>query len=169
MAAHLPTDIEKELATDTELTPALEDYLETIYELAQSQPAARVGQIAQKLGVNKSSVTGALKQLAAKGYVSHDPYQFIELTQTGVARAKEVVRRHEVLKRFFTNVLGVDADQADHAACHMEHHLERQVLDRLLEFVRFADAIGVDGKTCYERFNDFRKNLPKNDLPDIQA
>jgi DtxR family Mn-dependent transcriptional regulator len=153
----MPADLPPASLPTNDLTPAQEDYLETIYELALNQPAARVSQIAQKLSVNKSSVTGALKQLAAKGFVSHNPYQFIELTPSGVARAKEVVRRHEVLKKFFTHVLGVDEDQADQAACHMEHHLQRQVLARLLEFVQFADAIGVDGKTCHERFDEFRQ------------
>ncbi len=118
------------------LSASLEDYLEAIYWLSHEHKVARVGQISEKLGVGKSSVTAALKLLSEKGLVHYDPYQFISLTKAGAKLALDIVWRHDVLKRFFVEILGVEEKLAGETACKMEHHIDREVLDRLLQFVQ---------------------------------
>ena len=118
------------------LSASLEDYLEAIYWLSRDHGVARVSQIAQKIKVGKPSVTAALKLLSEKGYVNYDPYQFISLTKVGETMAKDVVWRHDVLKRFFVEILGIDEKLASETACKMEHNIDRKVLDRLLKFVQ---------------------------------
>ena len=49
------------------LSASLEDYLEAILNIAGESNTARSKDIAESLGVAKSSVTGALKGLAKKG------------------------------------------------------------------------------------------------------
>jgi DtxR family Mn-dependent transcriptional regulator len=129
-----------EKAKRPKLSPSLEDYLEAIYWLAREHGVARVSHIAERIKVNKSSVTGALKLLAAKGYIEYDPYQFIQLSPSGEQLAKDIVRRHAVLKRFFVEILGVDEVLAGETACRMEHHLDPRVLKKLLEFVESSTS-----------------------------
>jgi DtxR family Mn-dependent transcriptional regulator len=136
---------------DKPLSSSLEDYLEAIYWVCREHKVARVGQISEKLGVGKSSVTAALKVLSEKGLVHYDPYQFISLTKPGAKLALDIVWRHDVLKRFFVEILGVDDQLAGETACKMEHHIDREVLDRLLRFVQKTstgavnDEPGIDG------------------------
>jgi DtxR family Mn-dependent transcriptional regulator len=47
----------------------------------------------------------------------------------------ELVRRHAGLKDFLVNVLGVEEQEADEAACRMEHALTPEITDRFLDFI----------------------------------
>lgn len=111
------------MKTKQKLTPSLEDYLEVIYHIIEEKQAARVKEIAKRLNVNNSSVTGALKSLSSKGFLNYSPYDVITLTEQGRAVAVYVIRRHEVLKQFFTDILCIDPETADDAACKMEHEV----------------------------------------------
>lgn len=124
-------------ATQT-LSASLEDYLEAIYRLVQAKRVARVKDIAAMLGVQMSSVTGALRSLSGKGLVDHAPYSYATLTPRGESIAREVLRRHQVLTEFLMGFLGLEPEAAERNACHMEHAIEPVVLERLTEFVEFA-------------------------------
>ena len=103
------------------ISASLEDYIEAIYHIVAEKQAAKPGDLAGKMKVANSSVTGALKMLAEKALINYAPYDIITLTPAGKAYAEDVVRRHEVLRDFFVNVLSVDYKASDEAACSMEH------------------------------------------------
>jgi DtxR family Mn-dependent transcriptional regulator len=146
------------------LSASLEDYLEAIYWLTRQHGVARATQIAGRVKVGKSSVTAALKQLADRGHVNYDPYQLISLTQSGETIARDVVRRHEILKRFMVEVLGVDDETAGETACRMEHNIEREVLDRLLRFVQLFDQYGLKNEPWADAFNSaFKQGTEKHE------
>ncbi len=121
------------------LSKSQEDYLEAIHDLFAEGNAARVRDIANRLGVGMSSVSAALKALAERGLVNYDPYQLVTLTPEGQKLAETVAGRHETLQRFFTEVLGLDADAADANACRAEHAIDEQALQKLRRFVAAAD------------------------------
>lgn len=119
------------------VTAVLEDYLEAIYNLSKYEEGARSRDIAETLNVHKSTVTSALRALKQMHLVNYSPYGAATLTPEGKKVAKDVVRRHETLRTFFTDILGVDAKTAETAACGMEHSMPREIVDRL---ARFASA-----------------------------
>jgi len=122
------------------LSESLEDYLEAIFHLAAKRGVARARDIAERLKVNRSSVTGALQALAKKGLVDYEPYEVITLTRHGEAVAIEIVRRHEILQGFLEKVLSIDAAEADKAACRLEHAISTPILERLTEFLEFIET-----------------------------
>ena len=63
-----------------ELSESLEDYLEIILQLEQSQKVARAKDIATRMEVQRGSVTSALKNLKEKKLINYEPYSFITLT-----------------------------------------------------------------------------------------
>ncbi len=89
------------MAKTGKLSASLEDYLEAIFWIAESKGAARAKDIAERLCVKASSVTGALQALKEKKYVNYAPYDVITLTSKGMEVAKKVVRRHQILSDFF--------------------------------------------------------------------
>src|SRR5215813_4938256 len=103
------------------LSASLEDYLKAIFQIIAVKQAARARDISLRLGVSNSSVTGALRTLADRGLVNYAPYDIVTLTALGQSAAKDVVRRQEALRDFFTKVLNVDRETADVGACKMEH------------------------------------------------
>jgi DtxR family Mn-dependent transcriptional regulator len=121
----------------TERTASMEDYLEAIAKLREEEAEVRVTQISRRLGVKKPSVTAALHKLAEDGLVKHQRYGHVELTGKGTMIAEEVMRRHDILFRFLSEVLGVDDDRAQEDACRVEHSLSPTSLERLAKFVEF--------------------------------
>ncbi len=139
-----------------QLTAALEDYLEAIFNLCRQSDAARSRDIAESLRVHKSTVTAALKSLGQMGLVNYAPYEAVTLTPEGRRLAADVVRRHAALKDFFINVLKVDADLAENAACGMEHAVPREIVAKLAAF-----AINMRGCPRLDGLDDAEAAEPK--------
>lgn len=147
-----------------ELTAALEDYIETIYELIRDKGIARVRDIARARNVKAGSVSPAMKRLADLGLVRYERREFIELTPRGEAEARRVYARHEMLTRFFREVLLVPADVAREDACRIEHTLSDTTLDRLVRMFEFMRACPDGGNEFIHRFHECP--LVRKDAPD---
>ncbi len=139
----------------TQLSASLEDYLEAIYILSRSGKAARSKDIAEHLQVARSSVTGALRLLADKRMVHYKPYGYITLTDHGRQLAGRIVGRHKVLDAFFCEVLGIEPDTAQEAACLAEHAIGSQIAGRLRLYLEFLDAQKQAGCDVSSAFRDY--------------
>lgn len=126
------------------LTSNMEDYLEAVYQIIREKKVARVKDIAAHMGVGKSSVTGALRQLAAESMVHYAPYELITLTPKGESAARDIFGRHNTLCDFFIEILGIDCKEAEDCACRMEHALSPTIQDRLDQLVTYMKTEGPD-------------------------
>ncbi len=122
------------------LSQSLEDYLETILALQTENKVARCRDIADKMKIQRGSVTGMLKKLAAIDLVNYEPYGYVTLTPEGRKIATEIEHRHVFLKDFFHRILGVDDLSADRVACQVEHAMDRQIFEKFQEFVHKIDS-----------------------------
>lgn len=163
--------------SDKSISPSLEDYIEAIYLISKEQKVARVKDISTMLGVKRPSVTGALKNLSSMKMTNHTPYSFVTLTEKGKQVGKEIVKRHTVIKLFFTDVLGIEVLEAEDAACRIEHSVNEEILGKLLtliEFIKCCPRIGVEWvrknmADCKLRSSDTRcKVCIKNCLDDVK-
>jgi DtxR family Mn-dependent transcriptional regulator len=143
------------MAKSKVLSANMEDYLETIYHIVSEKKAARAKDIAVRMAVNSASVTGALRLLAEKGHINYAPYDVITLTPGGETLARDIVRRHEILKDFFTKVLDVDEQVAEDNACRMEHAVSPVIIDRLVRFVEFVQICPRGGEEWIGGFRQF--------------
>jgi DtxR family Mn-dependent transcriptional regulator len=142
----------------TALSASLEDYLEAIHHLVEENRVARVRDISARMGVNMSSVTGALKQLSSYDLVHYEPYQVITLTEAGADRARQLVRRRTILKKFLVNVLSLDPAVAEDNAHRMEHAVDGETLERLVRFAEFIEHCPRGGREWVESFPTFCDN-----------
>jgi len=138
-----------------EQSASMEDYLETVAMLRNEGKVVRVKQIGQAMGVKMPSVTAALKRLSEEGLVKHERYGYVELTAKGGKAAKEIFHRHEVLRRFLTEVLNIDAQIAQEDACKMEHAISSITLGRLSKFMEFVEACPKDKPTWLTNYGHF--------------
>ncbi len=122
-----------------ELSASQEDYLETIFFLSREEGSVRPKDIAGRMKVRAASVTGALKALAEKGLINYAPYASVTLTQQGREIAGKIAVKHEALLHFFTQVLGIDAAEAEEFACTMEHTIPDHILRRLVSFAEYTE------------------------------
>lgn len=132
---------------DSQISPAMEDYLETIYLLVGEKKVARVKDIARARGVKPGSVSPAMKKLAGMGLVRYEQREFIDLTPEGEEVARRTLARHELLRRFFQDVLSMSPKNARADACAMEHYLSDEGVDRLTKFFEFIQRCPRGSKT----------------------
>ncbi|MGP1577310.1 MAG: metal-dependent transcriptional regulator [Treponema sp.] len=138
-----------------------EDYLEVIYDLSQGAESVRSIDIAKRLGVSRASVNKRLGLLKDSGFVEHEPYGLVHLTENGRMVAKNVRERHNALYKFLTEVLGVSAHIADQEACEMEHAISQETSDKLYQYLikldkapQATDTLSKTQKvqTSYDRY-----------------
>ena len=119
------------------LSEAMEDYLEAIYHIsAEECGGVKPGLIASRLGVHKSTVTVALRQLDAQKLICYTPYQEVHLTVEGFKHAESIIKRHNVFYRFLKEVLEIDDLLAETVACRLEHALPTEIVDKFVEYVQ---------------------------------
>lgn len=106
-------------------------YLETIWCIAAEGESVRASRIAHWLDVSAPTVTVALRRLVDDGWVEISADRSIALTAAGGRLAAEVVRRHRILERWLTDVLGFDWATADLEAERLFPAVSDAVLDRL--------------------------------------
>jgi DtxR family transcriptional regulator, Mn-dependent transcriptional regulator len=116
---------------DTNTNESAEDYLERILMLQEEgNTNVHAIDIANSMHFSKASVSIALKKLENEGYVTVGPKQVLNLTPSGMAIAKEVYDRHQILHQLFV-LLGVDDATACEDACKVEHDLSASTFKAL--------------------------------------
>ena len=102
-------------------------YLEALYYMWSEGEPPRSARLADWLGVSRPTVTAALRRMTRDGMVR------IELTAAGRKAAESIVRRHRIMERWLTDVLGLDWVAADAEAARLEHAISQEVEQRLYE------------------------------------
>ena len=135
-----------------EQTASMEDYLEAVAMLRGKGKVVRVSQISRKLKVKMPSVTSALKKLSEQELVEHERYGHIKLTPEGDKVARDVLRRHKALTRFFAQALGINQKTAEEDACKIEHVISPLSLERVIKFIEFIEACPLGEANFPKRF-----------------
>jgi DtxR family Mn-dependent transcriptional regulator len=106
-------------------------YLEAIYYIRAEGEAVRSARLADWLSVSRPTVTVALRRMTRDGMVRLNAHKEIELTARGDGAAAAIVRRHRIMERWLTDVLGLDWVTADAEAERLEHAVSEVVEETL--------------------------------------
>ena len=137
------------------LSPAQENYLETIYLCEKNSKVVRVKNLASELDIKPSSVHEALAALKERGLVEHERYGYIGLTDEGRAVAEATYGKHKVIKRMLLDVLGLEEERAEREACSIEHFLSWDTVERIRALNGFVESgCGREGE-WKASFSDF--------------
>jgi DtxR family Mn-dependent transcriptional regulator len=124
-----------------EATVAEEEYLQTIYWLQEAKLPITGANIARAMQLSAPTVHEMLGRLEVDGYVSRNDDKSLAFTEAGREHASAVVRRHRLIERFLTDVLGIPWHEVHEEAERLEHAMSPVLEQRMLA------AIG-DAKTC---------------------
>ena len=116
---------------NTRPTEVIARYLEAIYYMRAERETVRSSRLADWLGVSRPTVTVALRRMLRHNLVRLNNRKEIELTTRGDTEASAIVRRHRVMERWLTDVLGLDWIEADEEAARLEHSVSESVEERL--------------------------------------
>src|SRR3712207_2876492 len=122
-------------------TVAEEEYLQTIFWLQEAGLPMTAANVARAMQLSAPTVHEMVGRLERDGYVRRDADKRLEFTGEGLEHARGIVRRHRLIERFLTDVLGIPWDDVHEEAERIEHAMSPVLEERM-----FA-AIG-DAKTC---------------------
>ncbi len=125
------------MKTEEALTATVEEYLETIYNMAAEQEIVIGARLAEKFSVSPPTVTEMLKRLVRDGYILMDQRRQVKLTEAGYKAAEAVLRRHRLTERFLVDMLGMQWHEVHEEACRLEHFISGAVEQRVLTSLNF--------------------------------
>lgn len=117
------------------LTFTMENYLEAVYELSIEDQGTRLTDIAIKMEVTKATANTAMSVLSEKKLITNEKYHKIYLTEEGLKLAKLISGKHQVIQKFFTEVLNINNDIANTDACAIEHVISNHSITAMNNFL----------------------------------
>ena len=105
-----------------------ENYLEAVLMISQRQDSVRAADLCRHLGFSRPTVSQAVRELSADGYLNVDGSNHITLTDKGLTHAQGILERHQVIAEIFMG-LGVSRDVAFEDACRVEHYISQETFE----------------------------------------
>ena len=118
-----------ELSNTSEITTAMEDYLEMISRMLLKSEYARVNELAKNLNVKPSSASKMTAKLWQQDFIRFEHYGYIKLTEKGTEYGNYLLYRHDVLNRFLCYVNN-SADELEQVE-KIEHFFNRQTIENI--------------------------------------
>src|SRR4051794_11810899 len=128
------------MASDN-VTVAEEEYLQTLFWLHEAGLPMTGANVARAMQLSAPTVHEMVGRLEKDGYITRAGDRSIAFTESGREHAEGIVRRHRLIERFLTDVLGIPWDEVHEEAERLEHAMSPVLEARMLA------AIG-DAKTC---------------------
>ncbi len=128
------------MSADT-ATVAEEEYLQIIFWLEEAGLPITGANIARAMQLSAPTVHEMIGRLERDGYVERAADKTLSFTGQGHDHAAAIVRRHRLIERFLTDVLGIPWDEVHEEAERLEHAMSPVLEERMLA------AIG-DATTC---------------------
>jgi DtxR family Mn-dependent transcriptional regulator len=122
-------------------TVAEEEYLQILFWLQEAGLPMTSANVARAMQLSPPTVHEMVGRLEHDGYITRRADKTIAFTDDGAVQAEGIVRRHRLIERFLTDVLGVPWDEVHEEAERLEHAMSPVLEERMLA------AIG-DAKTC---------------------
>jgi DtxR family Mn-dependent transcriptional regulator len=120
---------------ETELTHSSVHHLMAVHYLIEQNGYARAVDIGRYLNLTRGSISVTLNKLKGKHYLEEDRNKFYKLSEKGELFVRSVIDKRIILKKFFTEVLGLPSQTAEIDACKIEHLLSRETSEKLLTFM----------------------------------
>ncbi len=123
------------------VTVAEEEYLQILFWLQEAGLPMTGANVVRAMQLSAPTVHEMVQRLERDGYITRDADRTIAFTDSGAEQAEGIVRRHRLIERFLTDVLGIPWDEVHEEAERLEHAMSPVLEERMLA------AIG-DAKTC---------------------
>jgi DtxR family Mn-dependent transcriptional regulator len=122
-------------------TVAEEEYLQIMFWLEEAGLPINGANIARAMQLSPPTVHEMIGRLEGDGYIERADDKSLNFTDKGRREAEAISRRHRLIERFLTDVLGIPWDEVHEEAERLEHAMSPVLEERMLA------AIG-DAKTC---------------------
>lgn len=119
----------------SDLIDTTEMYLKTVFELIEDGVVPLRARIAERLGHSGPTVSQTVARLERDGLMVVSGDRHLELTDEGLRRATQVMRKHRLAERLLTDVIKLDWPHVHEEACRWEHVMSERVEEQLLDLL----------------------------------
>jgi len=127
--------------THEHATVAEEEYLQIMFWLEEAGLPITGANVARAMQLSAPTVHEMVGRLERDGYVERATDKSLRFTPEGRQQASAIVRRHRLIERFLTDILGIPWDEVHEEAERLEHAMSPVLEERMLA------AVG-DARTC---------------------
>ena len=117
------------------ISASLEDYMEVVYNIYLKENKVKAVDVARALNVSRASAPEALQKLEQLGLIDYGHYGSISVTEEGIKKALEVIKKHSILSTFFKKILEVNHITAEETACKIEHVIPNEIVEKLEKLI----------------------------------
>lgn len=121
------------LSETMSLSAVMQEYLAETYRIAsyQEQPYVGTSALAEAMGVTAPAVARMASRLRDAGYIVHEPYHGMCLTDLGESEALKAIRRHRIAEVFLVKVMGFGWHEVHDEADEFGPVLSMRLVERM--------------------------------------
>lgn len=128
-----------------ELSPRKSGYIKFIYE---KEGPVKTNELSKAFGVDPSTITKAINELERTGFITHEPYRGVRLTESGKEYAEFLIRRHRILGLVLSHY-GLNEAKACEQASKLESYVSKETVDRMCSALGHP-TMGICGKIMHD-------------------
>ncbi|HMV30098.1 MAG TPA: metal-dependent transcriptional regulator, partial [Anaerolineales bacterium] len=115
------------------VSSAMQRYAAEIYRLQQDHDQVPLSLLSLNMDSSAQAISTMVKRLQKLGYLSHEPYRGVRLTETGEKIAMPSLRRHRLTEVFLVKVMKYDWATAHDLSDVFEKGVNDEIEDRMDE------------------------------------
>lgn len=121
------------------ISAVMQEYLAETYRIAadQNEPYVSTSALADAMGVTAPAVARMATRLRESGYIDHEPYHGMCLTEIGKQEALKSIRRHRLAEIFLVKVMGFQWHEVHDEADELGPVMSDQLAARMEEMTGF--------------------------------
>lgn len=119
------------------VSPAMQRYAAEIYRLQQDHKQVPLSLLSSHVDASNQAISMMIKRLNKSGYLIHEPYRGVHLTESGERIAMPSLRRHRLTEVFLVRVMKYDWATAHDLADTFEKGINDQLEDRMDELAGY--------------------------------
>lgn len=115
------------------VSPTMQRYAAEIYRLQQDHEQVPLSLLSSHVESSAQAISSMVKRLQKLGYLVHEPYRGVRLTETGEKIAMPSLRRHRLTEVFLVKVMKYDWATAHGLSDVFEKGVNDEIEDRMDE------------------------------------
>ncbi len=118
-------------------TPVEENYLKTLYNLANEAGEVNINELSKRLSIKMPSVNSMIKKFADKDLVFYESYKPVKLTDKGRKEAALIIRKHRLTEMFLMEKMGFGWEEVHDIAEQIEHIKSETFFNKMDEMLGY--------------------------------
>jgi len=119
------------------VSPAMQRYAAEIYRLQQDHEQVSLSLLSSHIESSAQAISTMVKRLNKNGFLVHEPYRGVRLTEAGEKIAMPALRRHRLTEVFLVRVMKYDWAAAHELSDVFERGVNDELEDRMDELAGY--------------------------------